>query len=770
MKTLFRSNTVFRGVATSVAAVVAIGIYTQLILPGTGGGRGTPAAVLFNGLVYGLLNALTAAGIVLIYRTTRVINFAQTAIGAAGGAMTFQLLQFTKVPFLIALPIGLIVAALLGLVFDIVVVARFANAPRLILTVATIAAAELFGTAAPQAVNSLPFFPKSRDALASVGVVSVRSKLPLPGYRFYLGHFKLPFGFPELFAIELCGLALLLVAAFFRYTRAGVAVRAIAENTERASLLGISAGAMSMIVWTFAGLLSGIGVILTGSLTLPGAAAGIAPSILLPALAAAVIARFRNLPVVVAAAVGISILEFATVYSFNKDSGLLNMALFVVVAVGLLIERRVSGRRDEASGASWEATEEQRPVPKELRGIGAIRVTRYSLIAIGVAGVALYPFLASTGLTNLGGVIAVNAIVALSLVVLTGWAGQVSLGQYGFVAIGGVVAGSLFTRVGLPFWLAIIVATVVTGLFAVIVGIPALRIKGLFLAVTTFAFAIGVHDVLFQKRYFGWLLPADVKRPRLFFLNFDDEKSMYFLCVLGLILAIVVVVNLRRSRFGRILIAVRENEANLQSFGVAAVRTKLQAFAVSGAMAGFAGALFTFQQRGAGESSFVPEASIAVFLAAVVGGVTSPLGVLLGVAYFNLDRYFFGSNIVLQIVRPFAVLILLFISPGGLVSLINRLRDGVLRIVAQRRQIIVPSLFADFDPEAIEKQLIPLAELANGSSALAQSAEPFAMASELYAGRGERIIDKLGPAKQTAEAKAIGAAVSASEQPEPVGS
>jgi branched-chain amino acid transport system permease protein len=756
------SNPRARAVVISLAAAAGLLVYTQLVLPGTGSGRGTPGAILFNGLVYGLLNALTAAGLVLVYRTTRVINFAQTAFGAAGGELTFQLLQLTRTPFIVAFILGVLAAGVMGLAFDLVIGRRFFRAPRLVLTVATIAAAIFLATAVKEGVSHLPFLPKDRTLEAGLGIGSIRARIPFPGFDFHVGHLGLPFGFPELFAIEMSILALVLVAALFRFTRIGVAVRAMAENTDRASLLGISVGSLSTIVWVMAGLLSGVGVILTGALTTPGAASGVAPALLLPALAAAVLARMQSLPVVVGSSVAITIATQASAWSLRKDVALINVGLMVVIMIGLLLQRRTLLRSEEGAGVTWEATEEQRPVPKELRSLGPVRAARWGLYALGLLLLIAYPFLVSTGPTVLGGNIAINAIIALSVVVLTGWAGQVSLGQYGFAAVGSVVGGALASGAGLPFWLAIPAATIVAGFVAVLVGLPALRIKGLFLGVVTLAFALAVRSALFSDRYFGWLLPDDVKRPSLLFLNFDDERSMYFLCVFCLVVAIVVMANLRRSRFGRIVIAMRENEANLQSFGVSVVRTKLLAFMVSGMLAGFAGAILAFQQRGIAADSFVAERSINVFLLTVVGGVTAIGGALLGSAVFNVQEYFLKGNLIYRAIQPFVVLGLLYIQPAGLIALINRMRDSVLRIIAQRRQIVVPSLFADYDADLLEKRLIPLADpmAQSGLSALPVDAR-YALASELYVGRGVRDIDRLAPAVSTKEAAAIGAAAEA---------
>ncbi|HKY74925.1 MAG TPA: branched-chain amino acid ABC transporter permease, partial [Acidimicrobiia bacterium] len=244
-------------------AVMVIALYTQVLLPGAGGlGRGTPAAILFRGVVFGLVNALTAAGIILVYRTLRVINFAQTAIGAAGAILTFNFVRYTEVPFPIAFVLGLALSALVGVVLDLSLVRRFFNAPRLVLTVVTIVVAGFLSQTSGQLVGRLPFFPKAETlSLADeLGTGSIRDLLPFGGFSFRVGSYATPFGFPEIFSIEVAVLLLLGLAAFFRFTRSGVAVRAMAENTERAALLGISVGRLSTLVWALAGMLAGASV------------------------------------------------------------------------------------------------------------------------------------------------------------------------------------------------------------------------------------------------------------------------------------------------------------------------------------------------------------------------------------------------------------------------------------------------------------------------------------------------------------------------------
>ncbi len=761
------TNALARNLLLGGAIAVAGLVVTQLVLPGqSGGGRGTPAATLFTGLVYGMVNALTATGIILIYRTTRVINFAQTAIGAAGAELVFQFLILTRFPFLPALALGLLLAAFTGFVFELVL-RRFFSAPRLVLTTATIAGAGAT-VILRDAINKLPFFPEFRTTEQIFGT-QLRDRLPFPGFNFTVGGSSLPFGMAEVMAIQLSILAIAVVVLFFRYTRAGVAVRALAENAERASLLGISTGNLSAIVWTFAGLLSGLSVFLTGALDSPASAGGVAPGVLLPALAAATLGRFQSLPRTIAAAIGISIISRSIVFSFRDDRPLVNVVLFLVVAIGLLLQRKTFGRSESGGGVAWKAVDEQRPIPKELEGISSIRITKLVLTVVALILVVVYPFLVSTGPINLGGVVALSTILALSMVVLTGWAGQVSLGQWGFASVGAVVGGALIERVGIPFFISIPLATAVSAGFAVLVGIPALRIKGLFLAVTTFMFAYAINGVLFNRRYFGWLLPSEVERPQLLLLDFEDERTMYFFCVGALALVLVVMRNLRRSRFGRTIIAIRENEPNVQSFGVGLIKTKLLAFAVSGGMAGFAGAIYGIQQRGLSPESFQASKSLDLFLLVIVGGVSSVGGALLGSGVFSVTDYFFPTNVIVQFFKPFLVFLILFASPGGLIAIVTSVRDAGLRIVAQRRQIVVPSLFADFDPDALARRLIPLAEasLDSGLNALPPDAR-FAQASELYAGRGQRFMEALEAPKVNRETAAIGAAAARADEDEAV--
>jgi branched-chain amino acid transport system permease protein len=710
-----------RQTATIVALFAVMLVITQLFMPGPDkGGAGTPLAVHFQAIVSGLCFSLASAGLVLVHRTLRIINFSQMALGTTGAVFFFELVYFTSVPYPIALVLGVAIGAFAGVLFDVVFGRRFYNSPRVVLTVLTIVSAPFLASFVAPKMALLGIFPHQSDqTLEQLSFTQkVQPLLPLSGWHFNIGSFGTVFGFPDVMAIELSIIALLGLGAFLRFTRVGVAVRALAENSERAALLGISVGTMSSAIWALSGGLSAVGGIALGSVTLPGAAVGIGAFVLalIVPLVAAVLARFESIPVAVFATVGIFMFVQALNTSYPDQLALSPAFLFVLLGFGLLVNRRRMGRSEVGAGVTWAAVREIRPIPAELSRITSVRAMRWGSVVLALVFVTLWPFIVSPRLVSLGAVIAIQSVIGVSLVVLTGWTGQVSLGQVAFAAIGATVGGALTTTAGVPFWFAVPIATAVSAGVAALIGIPALRIKGLFLGALTLAFAFAVRALLFDEHYFGWLLPTkEIKRPTLFLLDFDNDTTMYFLCVACLVLSVFVVFNLRRSRFGRLLIALRENEANVQAFGVSAARLKVTAFAVSGALAGFSGAVLVHQQRSLTPQSFEGQRSLDVFTTTVLGGISSPVGALLGATFDNFQVYFGSTSELLRTILDVfrfggIALVLLYVAPGGLISVVAMVRDSILRIIAQRRQIVVPSLFADYDADALERRLVPLAE------------------------------------------------------------
>jgi ABC-type branched-subunit amino acid transport system ATPase component len=236
----------------------------------------------------------------------------------------------------------------------------------------------------------------------------------------------------------------------------------------------------------------------------------------------------------------------------------------------------------------------------------------------------------------------------------------------------------------------------------VLIGLPALRVQGLFLAVVTLAFAVTVQDVVLDRQYTSWLLPGldtPVGRPVLYgALDVRGDVAFYYVCLGALALAWLCARSLRASHSGRSFIAVRDNLPAAQAVGTSATRARLAAFAISGFMAAVAGALLAYQQQAVDRPTFGVLTSLEVFVFVVVGGLTSLPGALLGALYYEGLRYVgpaIGLGDLQVLASGVGVLLLLLVAPGGLASAVYGVRDRLLRQVARRRGLMVPSLVAD---------------------------------------------------------------------------
>jgi branched-chain amino acid transport system permease protein len=646
-----------------------------------------PLGVLVLGAVIGGLTALIAFGIALVYRANRIVNFAQGDLGAFPATLGVLLIVSVGLPYWIAFPAAIIVGLALGAVIEFLIIRRFFKAPRLILTVATLALIQILmglGLLLPRLfdITTPPqSFPSPFDFTFTIGNVVFRGN--------------------HVVAMVMIPVIIAGLAAFFRFTHIGIAVRASAESAERAFLVGIPVKRIHTIVWVLAAGLSTVALLLrAGIVGLPiGSVLG--PAVLLRALAAAVIGRMERLPTIFVAAVGLGIVEQSIVYSTGR-SILVAPILFVIILGALLLQRRGTVNRAE-EGSSWQAASAVRPVPRELRGLPEIRFGGMAMKAAGLGVLLALPLFVSGSQLFLVGVVGIFAIIGLSLVVLTGWTGQLSFGHMGLVGIGAAVGGSVTGRLGWDLGIALVLAGVAGALVAIVIGLPALRIKGLFLAVATFAFAGAASSYLLNREFFGWWLPEGrVSRPPLFgLIAVDTEPRFYYLILAGLIAALFVVSGVRNSRAGRIFISVRENERAAQAFGANATRIKLTAFALSGFIAAYAGALFVHHQRALPVAAFRPEESLAVFTMVVIGGLGSIPGALLGAVYVYALSYFLPSAFRL-FTSGFGLLLVLMLIPGGLGSVLYQVRDWGLRLIANRRKILVPSLVAD-SREFVEK-------------------------------------------------------------------
>jgi branched-chain amino acid transport system permease protein len=646
-----------------------------------------PAGVLVRGMIIGGLTALISFGIALVYRANRIVNFAQGDLGTVPTMAAVLLIVGPGVPYFVALFGGLALAIVLGAVVEFAIIRRFTKAPRLILTVATLGLAQIFAALAlalPSLANNA--WPGTFD------INPPSDPYPSP-FPFSLTIYPFTFHGNDLIALIAVVASIVGLFVFFQLTNTGIAVRASAESSERAALLGIPVKRVQMIVWIIASVLAFLAVFLRAGIVGVPIGQVLGPAILVRALAACVIGRMTNLPLIFVGALTLGVVEQAIVWSSRP--ALVAPILFLVVLVVLLVQRRNTTNRSDGL-STWQIVTDVRPIPPELRHLPEVTWVLRALAVLAVAFVVGLPYVTSSSQLNLSGVVAIFAMVGVSLVVLTGWSGQVSLGQIAFVGIGAAVGGTITTRVGWDITIALLIAGLVGAATSIVIGLPALRIPGLLLGVTTLAFAQAMAVYFLDRGSFAWWLPERrVPRTDVFgLIPIDSERNYYYFVIVCLALTLFVARRLRKSRVGRVMIGVRENDRAAQSFGVSPVRAKLTAFAVSGFMAAFAGAVFVHHQQSLGIQPYATEESLAVFTMVVIGGLGSLPGAVLGAIYVKGTQYFLPRTLSF-FVGGVGLLFVLLALPGGLGSLLYQARDGYLRLVATRRKILVPSLFAD---------------------------------------------------------------------------
>lgn len=665
-------------VALSTLAPAAVILAVQLVF------FPLPMGMAFQGLILGLLGALVAVGMALIYRANQILNFAQTELGTAPTIFALCLVFYAGFNYFLALAIGLAGALLVGAVVELAIIRRFFRAPRLILTVATIGLSGLLATSAL-------FIP----AIWGGRPTTIQIHFPQT-VRFVID--PIVFSADHLVALVVAPLALVSVAVMLRYTSIGIAIRASAERSDRAALLGVPVKRLQTVVWAVAALLSFTGLFLrAGIIGLP-IGLGFSLTVLLSAFAALMLGKLTELPTIALAAIALGLLEQGIIWNNDRNPELVDPILAIVIIVCLLARKIGSTRVETDTASSWQAADEVRPLPRELRHLGEVKAVRAAAGVLVVGLLVAMPFFlaSSTGNMVKASAIVIFVIITMSLGVLTGWAGQVSLGQMSFVAFGAATGAYATQTWHLDLALALVMAGLVGAAVAVVVGLPALRLRGLFLAVTTLAFAMATSSVLLNRKYFGWVPNKRVDRPKLFgAIDLTSQRSYYYLCLACLAVLALGLHGIRRSRTGRVLLALRENERGAQSFGINVIRAKLLAFALSGFLAAFAGCLLVHLLQAYSQDVYGPGESFVVFTSAVVGGLGSMLGAALGALYLRGGDWFLPGPRWQQLASAIGVLLVLLVLPGGLGDLVYRLRDGWLRWVATRRGIVVPSLLAD---------------------------------------------------------------------------
>ena len=659
--------------AASVAAALIVWPVVGALLP-----NGLPLGVVLLGVVLGSLTALTALGLVLVYRASRVINFAHAEVGAfAASLATLGVVRY-DLPYGVAVLGALAVAAGMGALIDATVIRRLASAPRLVVMIATIGVAQLVGAAS----IAVPQWAGQYSALTGFS----------SPFRFDVIVGPIVLDGDHVVAVVAAFVALVALAWFFGSTDTGIAVRGSADSSDRALLLGIPVVRLSRITWTIAALLGGLGGVLAAPILGPRIGVVAGPAVLLAPLAAAVVARMERLWVAVGAGIAIGVFQQVVFWNWPRSSAV-DVALFLLILVALLLQRSPLERGDDQGLGRFLAVSQVRAVPEILRQVPEVVAARRAALAFTVVIMTVVlPFTLSPTQLTLAAYMTVYGIIAVSLVVLTGWAGHISLGQFAFAGMGASATATLLVHAHADLFVSLVVAAAVGAVAAVVVGIPALRLPGPFLPVVTLAFAVVVSTYVLSSTYFPTLTPETLRRPILLErFDLDSPRAFYYFCLSALVLALVLCHNFRHSRIGRVVIAVRDNKRGAASFGVSPVRATLAAFAFSGALAGVAGGLYVVGLRGISFAGFNPNLSVELVTMVVVGGLSSLGGALAGAVYVQGAEYYLHG--AAQLLATGAGLLgLLLLLPGGLADAAYSVRDRVLRTVARRH-----GLFAEAD-------------------------------------------------------------------------
>ena len=669
---------------------------------------GVPLGIFVRGVLIGLLTALIALGMALTYRSNRFINFAQADMGTIPVVLIVMLMTAWGWPYLLAVPVGMIAALALGAVVELAVIRRFFKAPRLLLTVASLGLSQVLSALAI-------LLPR----LWGVDFPLLGQRLPAPfELEFSIG--TVVFDGNDLIAMIVAPLALAGLAVFLRLSSVGIAIRASADSADRAALLGVPVKRLQTLVWAVASLLAFTAIFLrAGIIGLPVFGA-LSLGLLLRSLAALVLGRMTNLLAIGLNAVALGILEVSIGFAASSPL-LIDPILAGIIIVALILTRRSGTRVDEAESSTWRSADDARPIPAELTRIPVVQVVKWATFVVIAAVVLLVPHVLAVDRTYKLATVGVYTILGLSVVVLTGWAGQVSLGQIAFFAIGAAVGAKATLDWHLDLSIAFVISFAVGGLVAALVGLPALRRRGFHLAVATLAFSLATTSYFLNPTYFSWVPDARIPRPPLFGrVDITSTASFYYVIWAMVAVCLFLVKGIRDSRTGRAFMALRDNERAAEAYGLHATRVRLVAFAFSGALAGLAGCLWAHQIQGLDPGPLAPFQNLLILTFVIIGGVTTPLGAIIGAAYW------IGLGNLLPVrwqvlASGFGVLIVLLVIPSGLGGLFYRLRDRWLARVARRHGVSAPGL-GTLAPDAPASPVVSETPVATAAAALVEDA------------------------------------------------
>ncbi|KJE23316.1 amino acid/amide ABC transporter membrane protein 1 [Frankia torreyi] len=655
------------------------------------------------GIGNGSVFAALALALVVTYRSSGVVNFATSGL-ALYAAYTYALLRQGKFMILIpglpktvdlgsqlglaaAMALSLAITGVLGLLLYLVVFRPLRTAPPVARAVASIGVSVVFTglTAARLGTTPLSVEPIYPSRLWTHGSFRVASD------RVY-------------FALTILAVALAL-GALYRFTRFGLATRAAAETEKGAYLSGLSPDRIAALNWIIGALVAGLaGILIAPIVPLVPVAYTL---FIVPALAAAILGRFQYLVPAVVGGLAIGMLQSETqhlesLHHWLPSSGLPELIPLVLILIVLVARARALPER----GAVILSSLGRAPRPAHIR---------LNLVVFGAIAVIGLFVLSGQWLTALITSL-VFGVIALSMVVVTGYAGQVSLTQLPLAGAAGFLVGPLTDDWHLPFPVAPLVAALFAMVLGVVIGLPALRVRGLTVAVVTFALAYALEAIWFRNSDIVPSSGVDVPSPSLFGWDLGIGSGPSYprvrfglLCLVVLALTALAVARLRTSRLGSQMLAVRANERSAAAAGINVTRIKIVAFAIASFIAGIGGCLVGYQQ---GNITFDPVSAfsgLALFTTVYIAGITSVSGGVLagflaveGLSYLIIDKIL-STGLWYDVLSGVGVVLTVVGNPEGIVGPMHSYADR-----HRRRGLGEPALGAQAAPVPAQTRPAPV--------------------------------------------------------------
>jgi sulfate-transporting ATPase len=606
------------------------------------------------GFGVGSLYALAALGLIVIYRGSGVLNFALGAIGMAGAYLWYELRVNHGWPFAAAAIVAVLFSMAIGVLTHLVLMRPLRRASPMVRVIATLG---LMITLQAIAVLRYQATPRFVSSALPTNVWHIHGNIVISADR-----------------VILLGIAAAFTAALwwlYRYARFGLGTTAVAENQRAAASLGWSPDAIAAVNWALGCGLAGLAAILIAPI------ATLQPTVMtnlvLAATAAALVAGFRSFPVALAVGVVMGIAQtevdryVSTInlpgWGFNTP-GWGRSVPFLVIVIWMAIRGQALPLRDYLL--------QRHPT------IGSGRFN-WPGIAFGVALTVVLMVTTPPIWIDAFTVTLCVALVLLSIVVLTGYTGQLSLGQFALAGFGAWVTGRLIATQGVPFWAGLLIGVAATVPLGIAFALPAVRTRGINLAILTLGLGTAIELILFDNTdYTGGIAGTQVGDAKLFGWDISSvsHPARYGIFALGcLLVATLAVGNMRRGRVGRRMIAVRTNERAAAALGISVPGVKLYAFGLSAAIAALGGILIAFRSTSITYPDFTNLSSITFVGLAVIGGVGYLFGPVAGATLATgalwgrvFDAISSGTGKYIVLVGGVSVMVLALLNQNGMVK------------------------------------------------------------------------------------------------------